>query len=113
MRIATSSNARTAYAASNSLNKGLNVAFSAGAVMGFTVVGLGLLDMSMWYYFLKWFYRDLPLAQQAVQISSLMLTFGMGASMMALFARVGGGIFTKLPMSAQTLWAKSKRESGR
>ena len=58
MRIATSSNARTAFAASKSLNKGLNVAFSAGAVMGFTVVGLGLLDMSLWYYFLKWFYRD-------------------------------------------------------
>ena len=95
MRIATSSNARTAFAASKSLNKGLNVAFSAGAVMGFTVVGLGLLDMSLWYYFLKWFYRELPIAQQAVQISSLMLTFGMGASMMALFARVGGGIFTK------------------
>jgi K(+)-stimulated pyrophosphate-energized sodium pump len=95
MRIATSSNARTANAASKSLNKGLNVAFSAGAVMGFTVVGLGLLDMSLWYYFLRWFYRALPLEQQAVNISSLMLTFGMGASMLALFARVGGGIFTK------------------
>ncbi|MEG2144132.1 MAG: sodium/proton-translocating pyrophosphatase, partial [Oscillospiraceae bacterium] len=95
MSIATSSNARTANAASISLNRGLNVAFSAGSVMGFTVVGLGLLDMSLWYYFLKWFYRAMPLADQAVKIASLMVTFGMGASMMALFARVGGGIFTK------------------
>ncbi len=95
MRIATSANARTANAASQSLNTGLKVAFSAGAVMGFTVVGLGLLDMSLWYYFLKFYYGALPEAEQAVAISSAMLTFGMGASAMALFARVGGGIFTK------------------
>ena len=95
MKIATSANARTANAANHSLNKGLNVAFSAGAVMGFTVVGLGMLDMSLWFFFLKWFYRALPEAEQAVQIASAMLTFGMGASVMALFARVGGGIFTK------------------
>ena len=95
MNIATSANARTAYAAEHSLNKGLNVAFSAGAVMGFSVVGLGLLDMSIWYYILKFYYSSLPAAEQAVQISSAMLTFGMGASAMALFARVGGGIFTK------------------
>ncbi|MEG1849706.1 MAG: sodium/proton-translocating pyrophosphatase, partial [Oscillospiraceae bacterium] len=91
MKIATASNARTAFAASKSLNKGLHVAFSAGAVMGFTVVGLGLLDMSLWYYFLKFWFRALPVAEQAANISALMLTFGMGASMMALFARVGGG----------------------
>ncbi len=95
MRIATQSNSRTATAAQNSLNRGLKVAFSAGAVMGFTVVGLGMLDMSIWYYILKFFYRDLNVIQQAQNISSAMLTFGMGASAMALFARVGGGIFTK------------------
>lgn len=95
MKIATNANARTAFAASKSLNSGLKIAFSAGAVMGFTVVGLGLLDMSLWYYFLKMFYGSLPQAEQAVAITSAMLTFGMGASAMALFARVGGGIFTK------------------
>ena len=96
MKIATSSNARTAFAASHSLNSGLKVAFSAGSVMGFTVVGLGLLDTSLWFFFLKYIvYAGLPEAEQAMKISSLMLTFGMGASMMALFARVCGGIFTK------------------
>lgn len=96
MKIATLANARTANAASHSLNSGLKVAFSAGSVMGFTVVGLGLLDMSLWFFFLRYVvFAGLPVAEQAIQISSLMLTFGMGASMMALFARVGGGIFTK------------------
>lgn len=95
MKIATQANSRTATAAQKSLNSGLKIAFSAGAVMGFTVVGLGMLDMSIWYYILKFFYRDLSPAQQAQSISSAMLTFGMGASAMALFARVGGGIFTK------------------
>jgi K(+)-stimulated pyrophosphate-energized sodium pump len=98
MSIATSANARTADACTHSLNSGLKVAFSAGSVMGFTVVGLGLLDMSLWYYFLKFWFTNvnpLPLEAQAVAISTAMLTFGMGASAMALFARVGGGIFTK------------------
>ncbi len=95
MKIATSANARTANAAIRSLNSGLRIAFSAGAVMGFVVVGLGLLDLSIWYFFLKWFYRALPEVQQIQNITSAMLTFGMGASSMALFARVGGGIFTK------------------
>lgn len=96
MKIATAANSRTACAAGKSLNHGLRVAFSAGSVMGFTVVGLGLLDMSLWFYFLKYIvYAGLPAAEQAIKISALMLTFGMGASMMALFARVGGGIFTK------------------
>ena len=90
MKIATAANARTAHAAQTSLNSGLKVAFSAGAVMGFTVVGLGLLDTSIWYYILKFVYGD-----NAQQIASAMVTFGMGASTMALFARVGGGIFTK------------------
>lgn len=90
MKIATLANSRTANAAQRSLNDGLRIAFSAGSVMGFTVVGLGLLDMSIWYYFLNMVYEG-----NAQQISSAMLTFGMGASAMALFARVGGGIFTK------------------
>ena len=90
MKIATAANARTANACRTGLNKGLRVAFSAGSVMGFTVVGLGLLDISIWFTLLKFvFNRD------AAEITSAMLTFGMGASSMALFARVGGGIFTK------------------
>ena len=90
MKIATSANARTAQAASESLNKGLNVAFSSGAVMGFTVVGLGLLDVSIWFHILKYI-----AGFDAAQIAQTMVMFGMGASFMALFARVGGGIFTK------------------
>ena len=90
MRIATSANARTAQAASESLNKGLNVAFSSGAVMGFTVVGLGLLDISVWFHILKYLAHF-----DAAKIAQTMVMFGMGASFMALFARVGGGIFTK------------------
>ena len=99
MKIATAANARTANAAEDSLNKGLRIAFSAGGVMGFTVVGLGLLDISIWFFFLKWWYSNpelaLTAAEQIEKITSAMLTFGMGASSMALFARVGGGIFTK------------------
>ena len=90
MKIATGSNARTANACRTGLNAGLRVAFSAGTVMGFTVVGLGLLDISLWYILLRFVFH---LEMEA--ISSAMLTFGMGASSMALFARVGGGIFTK------------------
>ena len=90
MKIATAANARTANAAHHSLNKGLRVAFSAGSVMGFTVVGLGLLDTSIWYYILRAVYGN-----DAQTIASAMVTFSMGASTMALFARVGGGIFTK------------------
>ena len=90
MKIATSANARTAQAASESLNKGLNVAFSSGAVMGFTVVGLGLLDISVWFHILRYIAHF-----EAAKIAQTMVMFGMGASFMALFARVGGGIFTK------------------
>ena len=90
MKIATNSNARTANACREGLNKGLRVAFSAGSVMGFTVVGLGLLDISIWFIILKFGFKLGP-----SEITSAMLTFGMGASSMALFARVGGGIFTK------------------
>lgn len=95
MRTATMANCRTTNAASKSLNKGLRVAFSAGSVMGFTVVGLGLLDLTIWYFILNFAFRDLAMNARLVQITSNMLTFGMGASSMALFARVGGGIFTK------------------
>ncbi len=90
MKIATSSNARTANACRGSLNSGLRVAFSAGSVMGFTVVGLGMLDISIWFFLLKYIFKLSP-----ADITSAMLTFGMGASSMALFARVGGGVFTK------------------
>ena len=90
MKIATASNARTAHAAHESLNRGLNVAFSSGAVMGFTVVGLGLLDVSVWFHILKY-----VAGYDATKIAQTMVMFGMGASFMALFARVGGGIFTK------------------
>lgn len=95
MTAATNSNARTTVAASKSLNDGLRVAFSAGAVMGLVVVGLGLLDLSIWFYLLNWWFRDLPEAARMGNVTSTMLTFGMGASSMALFARVGGGIYTK------------------
>lgn len=90
MKIATLSNARTANACREGLNRGLRVAFSAGSVMGFTVVGLGLLDIAVWYTLLKFVFNLEPTA-----ITAAMITFGMGASSMALFARVGGGIFTK------------------
>ena len=90
MKIATSANARTANAAHESLNRGLNVAFSSGAVMGFTVVGLGLLDVSIWFHILKYI-----AGFESAKIAQTMVMFGMGASFMALFGRVGGGIFTK------------------
>ncbi len=99
MNVAIKSNARTANAAKESLNKGLRVAFSSGSVMGLCVVGLGLLDLSIWYYVLDYYYTHINIvADQALKIqyiTSTMLTFEMGASSMALFARVGGGIFTK------------------
>ena len=90
MKIATAANSRTANACREGLNRGLRVAFSAGSVMGFTVVGLGLLDISIWFFLLNNVFKLSP-----SEISGAMLTFGMGASSMALFARVGGGIFTK------------------
>ena len=91
MHIATNANARTANAAGESLDKGLRIAFSSGSVMGFTVVGLGMLDITMWFFLLRYVlgYSDPKL------IGSIMVMNGMGASFMALFARVGGGIYTK------------------
>lgn len=94
MRTATYASARTAHAASKSLNKGLKVAFRSGAVMGLVVVGLGLLDISVWYLVLDHFI-DATGDQKLMIITTTMLTFGMGASTQALFARVGGGIYTK------------------
>jgi len=98
MKMATNASARTANACRDSLNGGLKIAFSSGAVMGFVVVGLGLFDLSCWFYSLNWYYDAHPLApgvDKLTMITSTMLTFGMGASFQALFARVGGGIFTK------------------
>ncbi|MBR4251048.1 MAG: sodium/proton-translocating pyrophosphatase, partial [Kiritimatiellae bacterium] len=90
MKVATAANARTANGCQESLDRGLRAAFSAGSVMGFTVVGLGLLDIAIWFSLLKFVFKLAP-----ADITSAMLTFGMGASSMALFARGGGGIFTK------------------
>lgn len=95
MKTATYASSRTAHAVSKSLNAGLKLAFRSGAVMGLTVVGLGLLDISIWYIVLKLFVSDPNPSQTLVTITTTMLTFGMGASTQALFARVGGGIYTK------------------
>ena len=94
MKTATYASARTACAAEKSLNSGLKVAFRSGAVMGLTVVGLGLLDISIWYLVLNHFV-EATASQKLTAITTTMLTFGMGASTQALFARVGGGIYTK------------------
>ena len=93
MKTATYASARTANAARKSLDKGLKVAFRSGAVMGLVVVGLGLLDIALWFVALSYFYGNDDMA--LVTITTTMLTFGMGASTQALFARVGGGIYTK------------------
>lgn len=95
MKTATYASARTANAAKESLNKGLRVAFRSGAVMGLVVVGLGLLDISIWFLILNAVYPAATDAHNLVVVTTTMLTFGMGASTQALFARVGGGIFTK------------------
>ncbi len=96
MKTATWASSRTAQGARNSLNQGLQVAFRSGAVMGLTVVGLGLLDITLWFGFLYWIWPKMgqqPLSLEEITVT--MLCFGMGASAQALFARVGGGIFTK------------------
>ena len=95
MKTATYASGRTANAARRSLNAGLKVAFRSGAVMGLTVVGLGLLDIAIWWILLNAFVVEASDAQKLVGITTTMLTFGMGASTQALFARVGGGIYTK------------------
>lgn len=91
MKIATAANARTANAAHESLNHGLNVAFSSGTVMGFTVVGLGILDITLWFIGLRYIGK----ITDPIVLANIMVMNGMGASFMALFARVGGGIYTK------------------
>lgn len=91
MKIATAANARTANAAHESLNHGLNVAFSSGTVMGFTVVGLGILDVTLWFIGLRYIGK----ITDPTVLANIMVMNGMGASFMALFARVGGGIYTK------------------
>jgi K(+)-stimulated pyrophosphate-energized sodium pump len=95
MKTATYASARTANACRKSLNQGLQVAFRSGAVMGLVVVGLALLDISIWYIILNAFVKDSDPTHKMAIITTTMLTFGMGASTQALFARVGGGIFTK------------------
>lgn len=95
MKTATLASARTANAARTSLNKGLRIAFRSGAVMGLVVVGLGLLDISFWYIILQIFVDSSSELEKMCMITTTMLTFGMGASTQALFARVGGGIYTK------------------
>ncbi|MCS7259036.1 MAG: sodium/proton-translocating pyrophosphatase, partial [candidate division WOR-3 bacterium] len=99
MSIGVRSSARTTNAAKDSLNSALRIAFSSGMVMGLAVVGLGLLDLSIWYAILNWYYSNplhLPTGISKFEaITSTMLAFGIGASSQALFARVGGGIFTK------------------
>ena len=93
MKTATYASGRTANAARKSLNQGLQIAFRSGAVMGLVVVGLGLLDIAMWFILLTYLYHGSNMA--LVTVTTTMLTFGMGASTQALFARVGGGIYTK------------------
>lgn len=96
MKTATAASNRTAAAAEKSLNQGLQVAFRSGAVMGLTVVGLGLMDIALWFAFLYWVWPAMGMEPLSlVDITVTMLCFGMGASAQALFARVGGGIFTK------------------
>jgi len=114
MKTATNASARTAHGASFSLNRGLQIAFRSGAVMGLVVVGFALLDIAAWYWFLNsviftpeymqnglqflgltFVHEGIDEAQKMIEITTTMLTFGMGASTQALFARVGGGIYTK------------------
>jgi len=93
MKTATYASGRTANGARQGLNRGLKIAFRSGAVMGLTVVGLGLLDIAMWFLILSAVYPGTGIS--LITITTTMLTFGMGASTQALFARVGGGIYTK------------------
>ncbi len=94
MVAATHASSRVARAAQDSLNSGLQIALKGGAVLSFGVVGFALLDISIWFYILNYFYAGDPGARM-ITITTIMLTFGMGASLQALFARLGGGIFTK------------------
>ncbi len=95
MKVATNANSRTTTAAKKSLNGALKISFKSGSIIGIVVVSLGLLYIAAGYVFLDWYYRDLAEAERLLQVTNNILTFGIGASSMALFARVGGGIFTK------------------
>ena len=95
MKVATNANSRTTTAAKKSLNGALKISFKSGSIIGIVVVSLGLLYIAAGYVFLDWYYRDLVEAERLLQVTNNILTFGIGASSMALFARVGGGIFTK------------------
>lgn len=95
MKVATQANSRTTTAAKKSLNGALKISFKSGSVIGIVVVSLGLLYIAFGFIFLDWYYRDLSEAERILQVTTNILTFGIGASSMALFARVGGGIFTK------------------
>ncbi|RME70562.1 MAG: sodium-translocating pyrophosphatase, partial [Verrucomicrobia bacterium] len=95
MKMATNASARTANAVKKSLNDGLTVAFRSGAVMGLNVVGFALLDVSFWFFVLSTFGERFGISGGLVEMTTIMLSFGMGASTQALFARVGGGIYTK------------------
>ena len=95
MKVATNANSRTTTAAKKSLNGALKISFKSGTIIGIVVVSLGLLYIAAGYVFLDWYYRDLVEAERLLQVTNNILTFGIGASSMALFARVGGGIFTK------------------
>jgi K(+)-stimulated pyrophosphate-energized sodium pump len=106
MKIATSANARTTNAAHESLNKGLNVAFSSGSVMGFTVVGLGMLDISIWFHVLRYLFHA-----SSGEIAQTMVMFGIGASSAALFARVAAASSPRLPTWAPIWWARLRPES--
>lgn len=95
MKVATQANSRTTTAAKKSLNGALKISFKSGSVIGIVVVSLGLLYIAFGFIFLDWYYRDLSEAERILQVTTNILTFGIGVSSMALFARVGGGIFTK------------------
>ncbi len=110
MRTATFASSRTAQGAVESLNKGLTIAFRSGAVMGLTVVGLGTLDISLWFIVLNYFIDDMDATHKMVIITTTMLTFGMGASTQALFARLGGGIYTKAADVGADLVGKVERD---
>ena len=94
MKEATNANSRTTTAAKKSLNGALKISFKSGCIIGIVVVSLGLLYIALGYSFLDWYYRELVEAEKLLQVTTNILTFGIGASSMALFARVGGGIFT-------------------
>ncbi len=109
MRMSTASGARTANACRGSLSAGLKIAFRSGSVMGLCVVGIGLINLILCFWLLNWWYRGLPEAQKLQNITSAMLCSGMGASFIALFARVGGGIFTKSADMGADLVGKVER----